>query len=405
MLSKKRISRFLEHHSKFLLPYNYKFQPKGIYLTSEDFIKSKENPDACLITIYKDYNLEMHLPEGLEEKFPSYYKPELKARLDYVVVEVPEGRIYQEDFHTVAIISRDNMLIGDISLQYWKSKVQPPEKALILKQTYFESPLELDGTVFNLCTGGGGKNNYAHFLLDSVSRIHLLKKSGLFDSVDYFFVPCLKYDFQRDIFKLLGIPASKLISGDEVKHVKAKKVITSTFPRGNTEIIPKWIIDFYRSELLDKLKVDNEYPELVYVSRSDSRIRNVENEGEIKSFLESKGFKCYELSSLSLLEKAKLFYNAKILVSTIGAGLTNNIFCNPEASIIEFFPPQFPMPHYADIALKLGLDHHYIIGTTSNKRVSNNLHLAQRDHVFIDLEQLDELIRKINNSAAVSVKV
>ena len=335
----------------------------------------------------------MHVPPGLHKFFPVYYNPELKVSLDYFVLDIADGRIYTDNLFTVAIISEKNKLIGDVSFQYSNSKLLKPSESLIFQQKYFEDVKEIDGTVFNLCTGGGGTNNYMHFLFDGVSRIHLLKESGCFDQIDYFFVSSLKYDFQRDIFKLLGIDKSRCISADDVKHIKAKRVITSSFPRGTTDIIPKWAISFYRNEILPKLETNNDYPELIYVSRSDSSIRNVENEVELREYLGRKGFKTYELSKLPLLEKAKLFYKARVVISTIGAGLTNVIFCNSSTNVIEFFPSSYPLPHYADMAIKLNLKYYYLM--SERPSTAKNLHQAQRDHITVNIDKLDDLLRNI----------
>ena len=392
-ISTKKIVAGIKRKLKFIVPKNSAYRPQGFYNTLLEYSENEKESGADVKLIYKDYDLELCLPDGLIDLFPFYYKPVLKSVQDYFIVEVPEGRIYSDNLFTVAIISSRNKLLGDISFQYSKSKLLQPDQGHIFKQTYFEDLKEIDGTVFNLATGGGGTNNYMHFLFDGVTRIHLLKKSGIFDQVDYFYVPSLKYDFQRDIFKLLGIESSRLISAEDVSHLKARKIVASTFPRGNTEIIPPWAIEFYREEVLPKISGPNDYPELLYVSRSDSGIRNVSNEEEVFNLLEKKGFKSFILSKLPLMEKAKLFNKARVVISTIGAGMGNVVFCKKDASVLEFFPPSYPLPHYADISLKLGLNYHYLLGDSETN--AKNLHQAQRDHLNIDLKKLEEKLAMI----------
>ena len=118
-----------------------------------------------------------------------------------------------------------------------------------------------------------------------------MKKSGKFDEIDKFLVPSIRYDFQEDALKLLGITKDKIIEGDKVPHIKAKKLIASTAPRDTSVIIPAWVCEFYRESYLkaDLLK-DFEAP-YIYIKRSDSGIRNVLNENEVEEMLSKYGFK------------------------------------------------------------------------------------------------------------------
>lgn len=79
------------------------------------------------------------------------------------------------------------------------------------------------------------------------------------------------------------------------------------------------------------------YPERIYVSRDDAPTRRVENEREILGVLERFGFERVVLSELPIAEQIGLFRHAKFVVGPHGAGLTNVLFCEPGARLLELY--------------------------------------------------------------------
>ena len=59
-----------------------------------------------------------------------------------------------------------------------------------------------------------------------------------------------------------------------------------------------------------------------------------QNEKEITSYLEQKGFTKYKLESLSFFQQIYLFNNAKIIIGAHGAGFTNLTFSNNVHTVI-----------------------------------------------------------------------
>lgn len=76
----------------------------------------------------------------------------------------------------------------------------------------------------------------------------------------------------------------------------------------------------------------------VYISRKKSRGRFVINELEVEETLKRHNFEIIHAEKLSFEEQVRLFSETATLVSIHGAGLTNAIFMQPGASMIELLP-------------------------------------------------------------------
>lgn len=101
-------------------------------------------------------------------------------------------------------------------------------------------------------------------------------------------------------------------------------------------------------------------PTLLYISRANSQRRKIKNEEKLKKTLENLGIITIQLENLSLEQQIKTIYNARLIISTHGAGLTNLIFAQPGTKVIEFIPRKRFTQHYIKISTILNLQHFVI---------------------------------------------
>jgi capsular polysaccharide biosynthesis protein len=371
------------------IPYNSAYKPSGLYITSQDFItavKAKE-PESAYVEIYSDLVSHLDLPTDF---YQACFQPPKQAKTTYVVTAIEKGRIYSNHGTTIAIMSQDNHLIGDVSFAYNYGKVAPAQENSIFTQRYFKTPIKHKGVVFNMLSGYGAIDNYGHWLIDTLPRLHLLKKSGLYEKVDWFLMPAYKHDYQKDTLKLLGIDESKVIDGNQSLHLQADVLMASTAPRGSSSILPLWACHFLRDAFLNETTLTSTYPPLIYISRRDSMIRRVINEEEVITLLEGYGFKTYVLSNLPFIEKVKLFASAQVIIAATGAGMANTVFCKKGTKIVEIFSKAFVHHDNIDKANKLGLDYYYILGKEG--KAPKSAWQVQREHVTINIEQLKKML-------------
>ena len=77
------------------------------------------------------------------------------------------------------------------------------------------------------------------------------------------------------------------------------------------------------------------------VTRSKASGRYIINETGIFEELEHAGFKLIKLEELTWGEQANLFRNAKQIISPLGAGLANLVFCAQSPQEIEICHPKY----------------------------------------------------------------
>ncbi|MBD1395617.1 glycosyltransferase family 61 protein [Pontibacter sp. JH31] len=401
--STKRLKKILGRY----IPHNTRLRPIGICQIDLNDNTSCADSEVTVHSIYPNLTTPLEISEHLYKACSDYWKPKRSVTTDYVVVEVPNGRIYTDNESSVAIVTQENRLVENVSLSMIDGKVVSPEQNNIFEQSYFQVPTRFKGTVFSLLTGGAGLNNIGHWFMDVLPRLHLLRESGLYDEVDWFLVPSTRYGYQTETLELLGIPSEKIITGAEYHHLTADRIIASTAPRGNHTLVPRWLGQFIRDSFLplvqeEEMAVSETAPNL-YISRSDSAIRNVLNEKELLEALETYKFKSVISSKYSILEKIKMFSQAKVVVSATGAGLISMFFCKPGTKIIEIFHEGFVIEPFYDIATKIDLDYDYII-CKGDKPVHDAAE-GQRQHLFVETDQVVEILEKMRKSSGVKSSV
>lgn len=386
----KKIKNRLKKIAGRFITHNIRYRPQSIYdMTAES------NNEVNVYPIYPSYRTTLNISEELYEACASYWKPQREVTTDYVVVEAPNGRIYTDNESCIAVISKYNHLIENVSLSLKDGKVTESGYNNVFEQRYFSRPTKLEGTVFSMLTGGAGLNNISHWFIDVLPRLHLLKESGLFDKVDWFLVPSLRYGYQSETLRLLGIPAGKIIAGDKHPHITADSIIASTAPRGNHTLVPHWLCDYIKSSFVplathESGEMQQEGLKL-YISRSDSKLRQVENEAELVEALKPFGYRPVVLSQLSIVERIRLFSRASSVVSATGAGLVSMMFCKPGTKVIELFHEGFVIEPFYDIASKMGMDYSYII-CKSNSLVKD-AGQGQHENLKVELPELVNMIR------------
>ena len=127
------------------------------------------------------------------------------------------------------------------------------------------------------------------------------------------------------------------------------------------------------STLRTRIAPSEQAPSLrLYISRSGSPKRRVENEEELEARLAAIGFQIVHNERLPLSEQIRLFSAADAIVGLHGAGLSNLIWARPACRILELFPCHTYNPCYAHLAATLGFPYEYHLcepGATPGGRI------------------------------------
>ena len=395
----KKVTNRLKKIIHRSLPFNLHYRPSGVCR-----IETAEGSQQEILVhpIYPRCITTLNISEELYQACSEYWKPQRKVITDYVVVEVPAGRIYTDNESSVAVISQANRIVSNVSLSLLDGKVHDDSRNNIFNRRYFSEPTRINGTVFTMLSGGAGINNIGHWFLDVLPRLHLLLKSGLFDKVDWFLVPSTRYSYQKETLSLLGIPEEKILSSERYTHIAADTIIASTAPRGSHTLVPEWVLTYLRGAFLSAEAPaagsdEFSYPH-IYISRRDSSIRNVLNEEELQQVLSNYGFSTIVSSGLSIIDKIRMFTRARLVVSPTGAGLISILFCQPGTKLVEIFNEGFIIEPFYDIATKLELDYRYIICKTPSGRKPKNATQGQREHLVVETQKVEQVLGQVLQS-------
>jgi len=392
---KGKVERRLSRIMVKVIPYNTAYKPTGYYETAKEYAQSEEGKAARWIEVYPAYVSHSDVPSDLNDTCLEYYKsaPE-RAVPPAILAEVLDAREYQDSLFGGTIMSRSGKVIGDIS--YFEPGPNgkgraPVQQNSLFQQRYFVEPKYYKGTVFSAVIGFNGSDNYYHFMFDCLTKLHLLRKSGLYDTVDWFLMPYPKEEYHMSMLKVLGIPEEKIIFEHENVHIKADRII-ATFAERPYNHTPPWMFQFLRESFLKKEVVQDTGVPLVYISRSDSHRRNVANEDELLQMLTPYGFKKFTLASLNFVEKVKLFASAKIIIAPHGAGLANLTFCQEGSSLIEFFTSTYVCACYSEMAQKVGMHYNYFVfDHVATEKFSKGVD----DHITVDVKRVQTLLDQV----------
>lgn len=398
---KRKVKRVFDR----TIRYNTHYKPNGVYPTSKEYYELCKQEKAGYYELYPELVTSLTVQTDLFNNLSKYLiydrvvnsgpEPVLIAKTTYFVVEIPNGRLYTNNIDTIAIIASNGHLIGDVSYQFIPNRATRPEENGTFKQNFFKKPVKYKGTVFNMLSGAGATNNYGHWLIDVLPRIHLLKESGLFDKVDWFLVPRYQIDYQIDSLRLLGIGPEKIIECTSDLHLEADYLIASTHPRSQYSfLIPDWVYTFLRHSFLSHQPDTSYYPPLVYISRRDSNIRQALNEPKLIALLTNYGFQTFTLASLPFIEKVRLFASAEVVIAVSGAGLANLFFCKPGTQVIEMFSRGMIQTAWYNIASKLGLSYRFLVSDQGSTATSEKQ--GQVEDVLVDLSSLKKMLTNLH---------
>ena len=127
-----------------------------------------------------------------------------KNNLSYKIYKIVNGRLYTDRVHDTAIIL-ENCIVEGPSYQLRNVDNAKVEENIVFKKGTPRIKKNLKGKVLSLLTGGAGNDNYWHWLFDVLPRIALYEKVSDIEKIDFFLLPSLEKQFQKDTLDLLKI--------------------------------------------------------------------------------------------------------------------------------------------------------------------------------------------------------
>ena len=308
----------------------------------------------------------------------------------YTIANVNYGQIFTDTTCNISVISHQR-LIPLVSWQYHYGEVLDDHLNFYLDGTLKTgAPLAfIKGTVLSLLTGGSGNYNYYHWLFDVLPRLFLVQKVlDLRDPHIKYFVPSLRYPFQRQTLAALGISMEQCIESVTTNHLKAKTLLAVSHPNPEPHDNQCWIVEELRARFLGhQAEIPNS--SFIYITRSDAVHRRLlVNEQELLESLKPLGFHVYCLSALSFAEQIHLFSQAKIIVGVHGAGMANLAFATAGACVFELFSELYQPDMYEKLSICLNVEYHKIVCQAAKSPD------AQTANIFVSEQQLQFICKR-----------
>lgn len=228
----------------------------------------------------------------------------------------------------------------------------------------------------------GHTDNYYHWMFDLVGRMLLMP-----DWEDKILVSDTRFSFQRDTFKVLGIPPERIIPLTDYGLYQFPKlhVISAPFTVSKDSYIAV-------ASLADRLGADagvGAWPRRIYISRGDvAKRRGIENESELLPIFEAFGFTRVLFTGMPLEKQIRHMAAAECVVFPHGAAGTNLVFCRPDMRFLELVSPKLFDPGYVRISKTLGFTHHILLGETTPEK-------SIQDPFRIDPDQLRQALEAL----------
>ena len=185
----------------------------------------------------------------------------------------------------------------------------------------------------------GGGFNYGHMVLDALPSLLALEEAGLLDELAPIAPPLKRW--QRELIALLlGRDGAVREVSAPVVRLRQAAYATSMdhYLHG-----PGVLLARVRERLVARAGPSPIRAERVYLSRRSHAhpMRVLLNEVELERALAARGFTIVRPERLSPAQQVALARQARVIVGPTGAGMTNALFAEPGALVIDIQPQVF----------------------------------------------------------------
>lgn len=187
-----------------------------------------------------------------------------------------------------------------------------------------------------------------HGIVDDLSAILLLRRRG--ES----FKIALEHGrkWMEQLLEAFGFASTDILRVERNSWLKAPYLLAITKPAFGEFVHPELLKELRNAALDwhdDKPECDK-----LYISREKAASRAFSNERQLRELFQEAGFSSVILEEIPVSDQIKLFVNAKQIAGLHGAGLTNLVWNQKEASVLELYQSGKFNSCYSAMAASLG---------------------------------------------------
>ncbi|MBK9329835.1 MAG: glycosyltransferase family 61 protein [Sphingobacteriales bacterium] len=300
----------------------------------------------------------------LTETFPAVCRLEISnAYVSPFGVVYKNGRVVRESVYSM--FKPNSFYLSFFKKRLLNKVVKVSGDCLIAHNSYFQ--------------------NYYHWLLEAVPRLYVMKEEApnltLILNAD-------SPGFIKQYVALFGFKDVSYIQEDYL--VKAEKVIFPGYTsRGLAMYEPilrdmaKWITEKF------EVTVPAEATKNIFITRKNARYRRLLNEAEVIDYLSGKGFEIVTLEDLTVKEQIALFVNARNVIGTQGAGMSNMIYAVHARLLVTIIHEEHPDDAYFNLTNMYGTDCYYF-----QCPGAGNFSYKNNDDITADMNKLKAVCEK-----------
>jgi capsular polysaccharide biosynthesis protein len=223
--------------------------------------------------------------------------------------------------------------------------------------------------------------NYYHWIVDTLPRLKIVLEELKRENYSLI-LPEKRPKFIDAILKYYEI--AHVTSIKENEYLAVHELLVPYYLAGPGHIHPESVREIKR-HFLSKIN-STVKKERIYVSRSRQKARRVINEAEVAALLTDYGFETVYWEDHSFEEQVQISQNAKFMVSSHGANLTNLMFMKEGSSVLEIIKEVNPNFCYWALASVTGVNYFYQLTK-----------MPQADHLLVDIDLLKRNMERMLN--------
>ena len=203
--------------------------------------------------------------------------------------------------------------------------------------------------------------SYGHYLLDSLSRMHLFLAAGFtLDDVDH--VICHRPPTAEAArhFSRLRIPPEKCVWLADGEAWVPERLLAPSFPGGRKNY-PPWVVTFLKSTFGTTPKTTQRR---LWINRTGRR--SIHNAEKVDRAVEAFCLERYDIAAAS--NPAEDFAGASAIVSPHAGALADLVFCAPGTTVLELLPTDHLAPYYFSLSIAAGLKYRCLICRSLHNR-------------------------------------
>ncbi len=341
--------------------------------------------DGRLRQIYPEMVLDLHPPlGGAAADCWAFAKPAHRVPGAFIA-ELPKARFAV--WRGFGVISQSGTLLGDLSQD--EGGLAAPHS---LMHHLRWPPLENRAGRVAVVATPYTRHSYAHWLLDCLPRLLLLKHhTPDYAQYDTFLFDLAGHAYQTASLALAGLRPEQIRATREGLHLRAGLLACPSFTQTVFHNQP-WALASLRREYLPHAKRNADHPRRIFVSRQNVRGGQITNFAELCPLLDRHRVTIVDPAALAWSEQLSLFAHAELIVAPHGAGLANLVFAPPGAKVVEIFSPSYFPPFFWELCSHHGLSYYAAFGEGAIP-VSPEKYLADRHApITLNLQKMDELL-------------